>query len=94
MILVTGGFGSIGAHTALALADLGEQVVVSRHRKADPSSFLEEPDGPSNESRPRSERDRSWSPRSTRISRREAAVIEDRLQGRSRAGRATGTLSA
>ena len=41
MILVTGGFGSIGAHTALALADLGEQVVVTRRRKAAPPSFLE-----------------------------------------------------
>ena len=42
MILVTGGFGSIGAHTALALADLGEQVIVTRHRKAAPPSFLDE----------------------------------------------------
>ena len=41
MILITGGFGSIGAHTALALADLGEQVVVTRHRKAASPSFLE-----------------------------------------------------
>jgi UDP-glucose 4-epimerase len=41
MILVTGGFGSIGAHTALALADLGEDVVVTRRRKAAPPSFLE-----------------------------------------------------
>jgi uncharacterized protein YbjT (DUF2867 family) len=41
MILVTGGFGSIGAHTALALADLGEHVVVTRHRKAAPPSCLE-----------------------------------------------------
>ena len=41
MILVTGGFGSIGAHTALALADLGEQVVVTRYRRAAPPSFLE-----------------------------------------------------
>jgi NAD(P)-dependent dehydrogenase (short-subunit alcohol dehydrogenase family) len=41
MILVTGGFGSIGAHTALALAALGERVVVTRHRKAAPPSFLE-----------------------------------------------------
>ena len=41
MILVTGGFGSIGAHTALALADLGEPVVVTRHRRAAPPSFLE-----------------------------------------------------
>ena len=40
-ILVTGGFGSIGAHTALSLADLGEQVVVTRHRKAAPPAFLE-----------------------------------------------------
>ena len=41
MILVTGGFGSIGAHTALALADLGEHVVVTRRRKAAPPAFLE-----------------------------------------------------
>ena len=41
MIVVTGGFGSIGAHTALALADLGEQGVVARHRKAAPPAFLE-----------------------------------------------------
>ena len=41
MILVTGGFGSIGAHTALALADLGEQVVVTRRREGPPPSFLE-----------------------------------------------------
>ena len=42
MILVTGGFGSIGAHTALALADLGEPVVVTRNRPAAPlPSFLE-----------------------------------------------------
>ncbi len=38
--LVTGGSGSIGAHTALALADLGEEVVVTRNRRA-PPSFLE-----------------------------------------------------
>jgi|1185.fasta_scaffold426924_2 nucleoside-diphosphate-sugar epimerase len=41
MILVTGGFGSIGAHTALALADLDEHVVITWHRKAAPPSFLE-----------------------------------------------------
>ena len=41
MILVTGGFGSIGAHTALALTELGEQVVVTRHRRAEPPSFLD-----------------------------------------------------
>ncbi len=40
MILVTGGFGSIGAHTALALADLDERVVVTRRRRTDPPSFL------------------------------------------------------
>lgn len=40
-VLVTGGLGSIGAHTALALADLGEQVVVTRHRRASPPSFLD-----------------------------------------------------
>ena len=40
-ILVTGGLGSIGAHTALALADLGEEVVVTRHRRASPPAFLE-----------------------------------------------------
>ena len=41
MILVTGGFGSVGAHTALALADHGERVVVTRHRTAAAPSFLE-----------------------------------------------------
>ena len=41
MILVTGGFGSIGAHTALALTDLGERVVVTRRRTAALPSFLE-----------------------------------------------------
>jgi UDP-glucose 4-epimerase len=41
MILVTGGSGSIGAHTASALADLGEQVVVTLRRAAAAPSFLE-----------------------------------------------------
>jgi UDP-glucose 4-epimerase len=41
MILVTGGSGSIGAHTALALADRGAQVVVTRHRKAAAPAFLD-----------------------------------------------------
>lgn len=41
MILVTGGFGSIGAHTALALADLGDDVVVTRNRNATPPAFLD-----------------------------------------------------
>jgi nucleoside-diphosphate-sugar epimerase len=31
MILVTGGLGMIGAHTALALADLGHEVVVTAY---------------------------------------------------------------
>ncbi|GAB2668270.1 NAD-dependent epimerase/dehydratase family protein [Kribbella swartbergensis] len=41
MILVTGGLGMIGAHTAKALLDLGEQVVVTRHHSGDVPSFLE-----------------------------------------------------
>lgn len=40
MILVTGGLGMIGAHAAAALADLGEEVVVTGHRRADVPSFL------------------------------------------------------
>jgi nucleoside-diphosphate-sugar epimerase len=40
MILVTGGLGMIGAHTARALADLGRQVVVTSHRRAEVPSFL------------------------------------------------------
>ncbi|MFF5225506.1 NAD-dependent epimerase/dehydratase family protein [Dactylosporangium sp. NPDC000521] len=40
MILVTGGLGMIGAHTARALADLGHQVVVTAHRRAEVPSFL------------------------------------------------------
>jgi uncharacterized protein YbjT (DUF2867 family) len=39
VILVTGGSGSIGASTAPAITDLGEHVVVTRHRKAAPPSF-------------------------------------------------------
>ena len=39
-VLVTGGLGSIGAHTALALAELGEDVVVTRHRRTAPPAFL------------------------------------------------------
>jgi nucleoside-diphosphate-sugar epimerase len=41
MILVTGGLGMIGAHTARALADLGEQVVVTSHRRTDVPAFLD-----------------------------------------------------
>lgn len=40
MILVTGGLGMIGAHTAAALADLGEEVVITAHRRSDVPSFL------------------------------------------------------
>ncbi len=46
MILVTGGLGSIGSHTAQALLDLGESVVVTAHRSAGLPEFLAgEPDG-------------------------------------------------
>ncbi|TMR92891.1 NAD-dependent epimerase/dehydratase family protein [Nonomuraea basaltis] len=40
MILITGGLGMIGAHTARALADLGHQVVVTTHRRSEVPSFL------------------------------------------------------
>jgi nucleoside-diphosphate-sugar epimerase len=40
MILVTGGLGMIGAHTANALVDLGHQVVVTAHRRTEVPSFL------------------------------------------------------
>jgi nucleoside-diphosphate-sugar epimerase len=40
MILVTGGLGMIGAHTAGALLDRGERVVVTQHRNAELPSFL------------------------------------------------------
>lgn len=40
MILVTGGLGMIGAHTARALVDLGHEVVVTSHRRAGVPSFL------------------------------------------------------
>lgn len=41
MILVTGGLGMIGAHTARALLDLGHEVVVTGHRRVEVPSFLE-----------------------------------------------------
>jgi nucleoside-diphosphate-sugar epimerase len=41
MILVTGGLGMIGAHTARALIDLGQEVVVTSHRRTDPPSFFD-----------------------------------------------------
>ena len=40
MILVTGGLGMIGAHTAAALVDRGEEVVVTAHRRTDVPAFL------------------------------------------------------
>jgi nucleoside-diphosphate-sugar epimerase len=40
MILVTGGLGMIGAHTARALADVGEEVLVTSHRRTDVPAFL------------------------------------------------------
>jgi nucleoside-diphosphate-sugar epimerase len=40
MILVTGGLGMIGAHTARALTDLGQEVVVTSHNRAEVPSFL------------------------------------------------------
>lgn len=41
MILVTGGLGMIGAHTARALLDLGQEVVVTSHRRSGVPSFLD-----------------------------------------------------
>ncbi|TDD91084.1 NAD(P)-dependent oxidoreductase [Actinomadura darangshiensis] len=40
MILVSGGLGSIGSHTARALLDLGESVVVTAHRSSGMPEFL------------------------------------------------------
>ena len=46
MILVTGGLGSIGSHTARALLDLGESVVLTAHRSAQlPEYLADEPGG-------------------------------------------------
>ena len=39
-VLVTGGLGMIGAHTAGALADLGHEVVVTAHHRTEVPSFL------------------------------------------------------
>ncbi|MFZ0215007.1 MAG: NAD(P)-dependent oxidoreductase [Candidatus Dormiibacterota bacterium] len=41
MILVTGGLGFIGSHTARALLDLGEPCIVTRHRAAEIPDFLQ-----------------------------------------------------
>jgi nucleoside-diphosphate-sugar epimerase len=40
VILITGGLAMIGAHTARALLDLGEEVVVTKHRRGEVPSFL------------------------------------------------------
>jgi nucleoside-diphosphate-sugar epimerase len=40
MILVTGGLGMIGAHTARAFVDLGQEVVVTAHRRTEVPTFL------------------------------------------------------
>jgi UDP-glucose 4-epimerase len=40
MILITGGLGSIGSHTARALLDLGESVVLTAHRSRQLPEFL------------------------------------------------------
>lgn len=42
MILITGGLGFIGSHTARALLDLDESCVLTRHRTARIPAFLEE----------------------------------------------------
>jgi nucleoside-diphosphate-sugar epimerase len=39
-ILITGGLGSIGSHTARALLDLGESVVLTAHRSKQLPEFL------------------------------------------------------
>ena len=46
MILITGGLGSIGSHTARALLDMGESVVLTAHRSSRlPEYLADEPDG-------------------------------------------------
>ena len=46
MILITGGLGSIGSHTARALLDLGESVVLTAHRSTQlPEYLADEPAG-------------------------------------------------
>lgn len=46
MLLITGGLGAIGSHTARALLDLGESVVLTAHRSARLPEYLAgEPDG-------------------------------------------------
>jgi UDP-glucose 4-epimerase len=46
MMLITGGLGSIGSHTARALVDLGESVVLTAHRSTQlPEYLADEPGG-------------------------------------------------
>jgi UDP-glucose 4-epimerase len=46
MILITGGLGSIGSHTAPALLDLGESAVLTAHRSTQlPEYLADEPRG-------------------------------------------------
>ena len=46
MMLITGGLGSIGSHTARALLDLGESVVLTAHRSSQlPEYLADEPRG-------------------------------------------------
>src|ERR687889_31910 len=46
MILITGGLGSIGSHTARTLLDLGESVVLTAHRSTQlPDYLADEPGG-------------------------------------------------
>ncbi|MHA6617445.1 NAD-dependent epimerase/dehydratase family protein [Pseudonocardia sp. DLS-67] len=46
MLLITGGLGSIGSHTARALLDMGESVVLTSHRSTRLPEFLaDEPGG-------------------------------------------------
>jgi nucleoside-diphosphate-sugar epimerase len=46
VILITGGLGSIGSHTARALLDLGGSVVLTAHRSTEPAEYLaDEPGG-------------------------------------------------
>jgi UDP-glucose 4-epimerase len=45
VILVIGGLGSIGSHTARALLDLGESVVVTAHRSSEVPEYLAEEAG-------------------------------------------------
>jgi nucleoside-diphosphate-sugar epimerase len=45
VILITGGLSSIGSHTARALLDLGESVVLTAHRSTQRPEFLADESG-------------------------------------------------